>query len=516
MEIAELKNWFTSMVKPENMDSKPSGDPEKMEALLSRKDYFGIGFGVLAITASILFLSGLSVLLADAFSDPKGLINTMSAIMILMGLGFYGYALKMKPNSRFWGELGTYGLVIFFTVGFLMLGMSMEWFKEIKTGIFILLFLYVPVLYLRKNVLGGMVYAGLLIAYADEGMLGGSLGYLTRGFGSMLFGGEAVSFWFWFFFIIYIPYFTLSFRENFRPGIESILLGYYFAFLLLFGVSSALGSHQMFGLLLAASLLYLIGNIVYKHHYILFKPFQLISVIIFIFAAYAMMVKPTMVGMYASSGYMSFVSSILKEWTAYVVLIVLAVAAFMVFMIWKSEYVDNDRRANVIAVVLPFYFLLMAPLVNWGLKDVVVLLNIVVIMALAMMVTHYSLMDNKWYNLLWAPALAVSGLIALGVELDAGTKFNAFMMIVGAGTLAGLVYKYLPKIGETVTPDEGTGNDNTPSPQPAPAAPSPAPEVKAEPKEEPKAEEPAPAPAEEAPKEEEKSEGDSEENKTEE
>ncbi|MCB0477964.1 MAG: hypothetical protein KDC84_07365 [Crocinitomicaceae bacterium] len=486
MEITELKNWFMSMLKPTGLDSKPSDEPIKMEGLLNRKDYMGVAFGALCITAMLLFLSGFAGLIKDAFADPEGFSNTMAVLMILIGGGSYFYALKFKPNSRYWGEIGTYSLVIFFTAGFMLLGTTMEWWEKPKTGIFILLFLYIPVLYLRKNVLGGLVYAGLLLSYIGAASAVSPILSLAgaRGVMGYIAGGEFTSFWFWFFFMAFIPYFTLSFKENFRPGIESILLGYSFSALLLYGVSSALGSHQMFGLLLASSLLYLIGNIVYKHNYIVFKPFQVVSVIIFIGIGYAMMNKGSMMGLYGASGYMSFVNSILKEWTAYIVILVLAVAAFMVFMIWKSEYVDNDRRANVFAIVLPFYFLLMAPFVNWGLEDIVVLLNIVVIMALSVMVIHYGLKDNKWYNVVWAPILTVSGMVMLGAELDAGAKFNSFMLIAGAGFLGGLVMKYIPKIGETVTPADGDVSVET---APSTPTPTPAPEVK----EEPKAEAPA-------------------------
>ncbi|MEZ4937327.1 MAG: hypothetical protein R2799_07010 [Crocinitomicaceae bacterium] len=484
MEITELKNWFMSMIKPSGLDTKPSAEPAKMEGLLSRKDYFGVAFGALCLTAILFFLGGFSGLIKDAFADPEGFSNTMSALMILIGLGSYVYALKFKPNSRYWGEVGTYSLVVFFTAGFMMLGGTMEWWDEPKTGIFILLFLYIPVLYLRKNVLGGLFYAGLLLTYIGAGSAISPVLRLVGGREVMAYiaGGEFTSFWFWFFFIVYIPYFTLSFRENFRPGIESILLGYSFAGLLLMGVASALGSHQVFGTLLAGSLLYLIGNIVYKHNYIVFKPFQVISVILFITMGYSMMSKGAMVGLYGASGYLSFVDSILKEWTAYIVILILAVAAFMVFMIWKSEYVDNDRRANVFAVVLPFYFLLMAPFVNWGLEDVVVLVNILVMIVLSVMVIHYALKDNKWYNLIWAPIFTVLGLIALGSELDAGAKFNSFMLIVGAGFLGGIVFKYLPIIGESAAP----GDVSTES---APSTPTPTPTPTTEPvaKEEPKA-----------------------------
>jgi hypothetical protein len=491
MDVTEMKNWCTSMLKPDNMLNKPSSEPTKMEGLLTKRDYFGIAFGAISITAAMFFLAGVGVLLKDAFADPEGFSNVMSILMILIGLGTYVYALKFKPDSRYWGEVGTYALVIFFTAGFISLGTTMEFWEKPKTGIFILLFLYIPVLYLRKNLLGGIAFAVLLMAYASEGWLGGLLGGSlrmvgARGVGSYL-SGEASSFWFWFFFITYIPYFTLSFKENFKPGIESTILGYYFAMLLLFGVSSALGSHQVTGILLAASLLYLIGNIVYKHNYILFRPFQIISVIIFISAAYLMMNEGSMKGMYAMSGYMSFVGSILKEWTAYIVILVIAVAAFMVYMIWKSEYVDNDRKANVFAIALPFYFLLMAPLVNWGLESVVVILNILVIMLLAILVIHYSLSENKWYNLLWAPIMVVSGLLALGNHFDLGDKFTGFLMLVSAGVLGWLVFKFIPKVGETCLPGEDNADNATPAPEPTPS-PAPA----AEPKEEPKAtEEPA-------------------------
>ena len=96
--------------------------------------------------------------------------------MILIGLGTYLYALKFKPDSRYWGEVGTYALVTFFTTGFFSLGTSMEFWDEPKTGIFILLFLYVPVLYLRKNLMGGITFAVLLLAYSTDGMMGKLIG----------------------------------------------------------------------------------------------------------------------------------------------------------------------------------------------------------------------------------------------------------------------------------------------------------------------------------------------------
>lgn len=457
--MTEIKNWFTSMVKPNDMLNKPSNEPTKMEGLLTKREYFGIAFGVLSITAVLFFLGGVSNLLRDAFADPKGFVNTMSVLMILIGAGTYFYAWKFKPDSRYWGEVGTYALVTFFTAGFISLGTSMEFWDEAKTGIFILLFLYVPVLYLRKNLMGGIMFAVLLLAYSADGMLGKMIGGYARMAGARglttFISGEASSFWFWFFFVCYIPYFTLSFRENFRPGVESVVLGYYFAFLLLFGISTSLGSHQTTAMLLGGSLLYLIGNIVYKHNYILFKPFQVISVILFISAAVAMMNEATMTGMYAGAGYMSFVSSILKEWTAYIVILVVAVAAFMVFMIWKSEYVDNDRKANVIAVALPFYFLAMAPFVNWKMGYVVVILNILVIMAMAIMVIHYSLQENKWYNLLWAPLLVLYGLISLTKHFELGdAKIQGFIYLICSAGLMMLVYKFLPKIGQTCLPGD--------------------------------------------------------------
>lgn len=512
MEISELKNWFTSMIKPEGLENKPSNEPAKMEGLLTRRDYFGVAFGALSIVAILFFLTGVIGLLKDAFADPEGLINTIGFLCILIGVGAYFYALKFKPNSRYWGEIGTFSLVIFFTYGFLSIGTTMEWWEEIKTGIFILLFLYIPVLYLRKNLLGGLVFAILLMGYAGGGPFVSSLGPILRLVGGReilgIISGEFTSFWFWFFFITFIPYFTLSFKENFRPGVESIILGYSFSSLLLFGTASALGSHQMFGTLLAASLLYLIGKIVYKHNYILFKPFQLVSVFVFISASAAMLYKGSMMGLYGQSGYLSFVNSILKEWTAYIALLVVAVASFMVFMIWKSEYVDNDRKANVIPVVLPFYFLLMAPFVNWGLEDVVVILNRIVIMVMAFLVVHYSLKDNKWYNLLWAPALAIAAFLALGSEASTNAKYMSGLMLVCAGALGGFVFKFLPKVGESMAPGEDDGDSNE-APTPSPT-PSPAPEAKVEtPKtEEPKVEttEKPEETSNDAPSEEEKSE----------
>lgn len=472
MELTELKNWFTSMVKPDGMESKPSNVPVKIEGLLNKRDYMGIAFGAISVLAIYCVIAAIGLVtfpelkelknFKDLEEKIKTFMTTVGVVMALIGIAAYVYGTFMKKTSRYWAELGALSLGLFFTTGFLMVGMIQEMFEEAKTGILILLILFVPVLYLRKNVFGGVAYALLLISYVDISLIGGLLGsglgeiLPMKGLGLGRITGEpGASFLFWMFFVIYIPYFTLSFRENFRPGIESIILGYFFAGLLFTGAMVALGSNQVIGILLFSALLYLIGNIVYKHNYIIAKPFQVYAVFTSLGIAIQMMGEGSLTSLYSMSGYTRFVDGILSEWTAYFVIIFLLIAAFMVFMIWKSEYVDNDRKANVLMIVLPFWAIIMIPFVNLGLEEyMVVPLTILLVIVCSALTVHYSLVENKWYNIILSMIMIIVSVWMLCAHFDLNKYITAGILFGLAGAIGGFVMKFISKIGETVTPDE--------------------------------------------------------------
>lgn len=318
---------------------------------------------LMALVAFGFGITGYTMILSKFMGDLPSAVRII-VDLIPMGVGGYLFYLAFfnKFDSKVYMEASAALCIIL--MGMSLSNLSMELPSILGGTKFMVywMFLSIPVIYLATSTVGALIYLSILMSWLGASQVIGMLSnpmMLLSGPEALVGGifaktGHAI--FSWFFILLILPHFM---RYTDRPSFDTrkLVLGWLGGYML---IMIGMHSFTTFALIAGPFLLvcfYMAGKEYYADGAFWWnRPFQSLTILIFVSLSWAMNFEETNGMMYMMSGLIE--GSSVNGWVAFlinlvIVLGVIAWAAYSVYNDFKSE-----KKANILLVAFPAVFTL--------------------------------------------------------------------------------------------------------------------------------------------------------------